>query len=335
MADDSSGPPLSRRVPGATNRPKPQMRMARPVLPEDLMDRLRPKQDAETETASAQPTQAGGEDRKEREPQAPAQNESSRRAAATWYVVPDSPASPTADSGDTTQPVPVITAPVARGVRVAAEAKPKTREGRLPRRGRVGRAAGAQAAGPAKSRDVPAPAELPQPRRAAQTHVPHAVEAPSAAQAPQVIWAPAAQSPRAAQPADLARTGERAEHPSVAGPPDLAKRAQPAKPAVTPPLDAPSPAGRPDLPVRRPPTGFWRRCLAAVSAALSHPGPQQSADTLLRPLFADSLSIEEMVASVRAQDAGRRSDQARRYRMAAVVVLIVVVAVAVAVVAVV
>jgi hypothetical protein len=330
MADDSSGPPLSRRVPGAANRPKPQMRMARPVLPEDLMDRLRPKQDAATETASAQPTQAGGEDRTEGEPQAPAQNESSRRSVASWYVVPDSPASPTADSGDTTQPLPLITAPVARGVRVAAEAKPKTREGRLPRRGRVGRAAGPQAAGPAKSRHP--------------------------------------------QPADLARTAERAEPPAVAGPPDLAKRAQPATPAVTPPQGAPSPAGRPDLPVRRPPpapgqpggsarppeppgtplpgpspdqaaaaglgpgrppTSFWRRCLAAVSAALSHPGPQQSADTLLRPLFADSLSIEEMVASVRAQGAGRRSDQARRFRMAAVVVLIVVVAAAVAVVVVV
>jgi hypothetical protein len=82
----------------------------------------------------------------------------------------------------------------------------------------------------------------------------------------------------------------------------------------------------------RPATSFWRKCVAAVAAALSHPGPQQSSGALLRPLFDESLSIEEMVASVRAEDAGRRADQARRFRMAAVIVLIVVVAAAVAVV---
>jgi hypothetical protein len=53
---------------------------------------------------------------------------------------------------------------------------------------------------------------------------------------------------------------------------------------------------------------------------------------LLRPLFRESLSIEEMVASVRAQAAGRRADQGRRYRMAAAVLLVVVVAVALVVV---
>ncbi len=58
MADDSSAPPLSRRVPGATNRPKPQMRIAPPVLPEDLVDRLRPKQAAAAETTAVQPRRA-------------------------------------------------------------------------------------------------------------------------------------------------------------------------------------------------------------------------------------------------------------------------------------
>ena len=41
MGEASSVPPLSRRVPGATNRPKPQMRIAPPRLSEKQLDRLR------------------------------------------------------------------------------------------------------------------------------------------------------------------------------------------------------------------------------------------------------------------------------------------------------
>ena len=61
MADDSSVPPLSRRVPGATNRPKPKMRIAPPVLPEELVGRLRPKQAATAETTAAPARRISGE----------------------------------------------------------------------------------------------------------------------------------------------------------------------------------------------------------------------------------------------------------------------------------
>lgn len=49
MGDDRTGGSLSQRVPGATNRPKPLMRVAPPVLPDALIDRLR----AEAATAAA------------------------------------------------------------------------------------------------------------------------------------------------------------------------------------------------------------------------------------------------------------------------------------------
>lgn len=53
MGEDSSGPPLSRRVPGATNRPQPRMRVAPPVLPDALLERLRAEADAgATDTAT-------------------------------------------------------------------------------------------------------------------------------------------------------------------------------------------------------------------------------------------------------------------------------------------
>ena len=61
-----------------------------------------------------------------------------------------------------------------------------------------------------------------------------------------------------------------------------------------------------------------------MSQAASRSGPQQQGATELRPLFRESLSIEEMVAAVRAQDAGRRADQSRRYRVVAAVLLVVV-----------
>ncbi len=47
------------------------------------------------------------------------------------------------------------------------------------------------------------------------------------------------------------------------------------------------------------------------------------------------MSVEEMVAAVRAQDAGRRADQAHRFRMATVAVVLLIVMVATAVVVVV
>jgi hypothetical protein len=80
------------------------------------------------------------------------------------------------------------------------------------------------------------------------------------------------------------------------------------------------------VPGQRRIASFWRTWAASRSR------PQQQGETLLRPLFSESLSIEEMVASVRAQAAGRRADQGRRYRMAAAVLLVVVVAVALVVV---
>ncbi len=41
MGEDSSAPSLSQRVPGATKRPKPLMRVAPPVLPPSVLERLR------------------------------------------------------------------------------------------------------------------------------------------------------------------------------------------------------------------------------------------------------------------------------------------------------
>ncbi|HEX6932553.1 MAG TPA: hypothetical protein VF162_10450, partial [Streptosporangiaceae bacterium] len=109
MADDSSVPPLSRRVPGATNRPKPKMRIAPPVLPEELIGRLRPNQTA-PDTAAEPGRRISGDVPAKAESQVATAGEDAPEPPAPWYVVPDSPASPVADSNDTTQPIPVISA---------------------------------------------------------------------------------------------------------------------------------------------------------------------------------------------------------------------------------
>ena len=56
MPEDSSLPSLSQRVPGATGREKPLLRIAPPVLPESVLERLR----AETAAVRADPAGAAG-----------------------------------------------------------------------------------------------------------------------------------------------------------------------------------------------------------------------------------------------------------------------------------
>ena len=53
MAGDSSSQPLSQRVPGATNRPTPEMLIAPPMLPRSLLERLRAELRAELSEAQA------------------------------------------------------------------------------------------------------------------------------------------------------------------------------------------------------------------------------------------------------------------------------------------
>jgi hypothetical protein len=165
MADDSSGPPLSRRVPGATNRPKPKMRIAPPVLPEELVGRLRTNQAATAETTAAPPKSISGEVPTEPERQVAAVGEHSAEAPATWYVVPDSPASPVADGDDVTQPIPVI----------AATSEPRSpvkvivdvRKEQLARRGGSQAAERAQAPERLRSADRPPPGQSGPPKPAA------------------------------------------------------------------------------------------------------------------------------------------------------------------------
>ena len=286
MADDSSGPPLSRRVPGATNRPKPKMRIAPPVLPEELVGRLRPKQ-ATAETTAAPPKRISGEVPAKPERQVATVAEDSPEASATWFVVPDSPASPVADSDDTTQPIPVIaaTGEAPGSVKVMMD----VRKEQLPRRGGGSRSAGS------RSGASPRPGGQ---SRSAKTQLANRTQAPEI------------------QHADRTQAPERTQLPGKPAP----------KPAAVPvPLRKPSPA-------QRRTGGSWRRWAARLSQAASRSGPQQQGATELRPLFRESLSIEEMVAAVRAQDAGRRADQSRRYRVVAAVLLVVVVATALVVV---
>ncbi len=300
MADDSSVPPLSRRVPGATNRPKPKMRITPPVLPEELIGRLRPNQATTTETTATPPKRISGEAPAKPERQVAAVDEAPPEATVdeappeateTWYVVPDSPASPVADSNDTTQPIPMIaaTSEAPGPVKVMVD----VRKEQLPRRG-----GGSRSAGPARSAG---------PSRSARTQP-----------ASRTQHAARTQAAERTQPADRPGTRDR-QRPA-------GQRALPGKPAPKP-AAATAPASK-VVPGQPRIASFWRKWAASRSR------PQQQREILLRPLFRESLSIEEMVASVRAQAAGRRADQGRRYRRAAVVLLVVVVAVALVVVAV-
>jgi hypothetical protein len=279
MADDSSTPPLSRRVPGATNRPKPKMRVAPPALPEEIVGRLRSKQTA-AETTAAPPRRISGEPPAAPEPQVAPAGEAAEEPQDTWYVVPDSPASPVADSDDSTQPIPVIaaTSEAPSPVKVMVD----VRKEQLPRRSGGSRAAGSEKPGGSSKPAAALPA-----RRA---QIPDA--------------RPAERTADRTRPADRPKPAPRSVAAAVSSP----------------------------LPVRPRRASGWRRWVARVSQAASRPGSQQQGGTLLRPLFRDSLSIEEMVAAVRAQDAGRRADLSRRYRVAAAVLLVVVIATALVVV---
>ena len=309
MADDSSVPPLSRRVPGATNRPKPKMRIAPPALPEELVGRLRPKQAATAETTATPARRISGEAPAKPERQvAPAEearadearadearadeaqaDEAPPEAPASWYVVPDSPASPVADSNETTQPIPVIAA--ASEAQGPVKVMVDVRKEQLPRRG-----GGPRSAGP--------------PRPGGRSR--------SARSQPAITAQPADSTKPVgkAQPAGRTQPAGRPGTPVRQRP--AAQRALPGKSVKKPAaVVAPSPGKL--VPGQSRIASFWRRWAASRSR------PQQQGELLLRPLFRESLSIEEMVASVRAQAAGRRADQGRRYRISAAVLLVVVV----------
>ncbi len=154
MGEDSRVPPLSRRVPGATNRPKPQLRTAPPVLPDDLIERLRARAKTRSEERAEQVQPEPPEQtaplpplpqrvRKTNEPRPPASargqvqpeppqqtaplpplpqrvrktNEPGPPASATGQVQPESAGSPGLASGATTEPIPLISAPAEGAVR--------------------------------------------------------------------------------------------------------------------------------------------------------------------------------------------------------------------------
>src|SRR5207245_6028944 len=92
---------------GATNWPKPRMRVAPPALPEDLIGRLRPKDDEAADTATEQPRRQEHDESPEAKRQAAGVTEQpSPDAQETSCVVSDSLCSPTADGNDMTQPLP-------------------------------------------------------------------------------------------------------------------------------------------------------------------------------------------------------------------------------------
>ncbi len=78
MSGDSRNPPLSRRVPGATNRPAPEMLISAPTLPSDLVARLRAELgDAQERTESDRQPAA---ERPERSASAPVTDDESTRS---------------------------------------------------------------------------------------------------------------------------------------------------------------------------------------------------------------------------------------------------------------
>ncbi len=372
MADDSSSPPLSRRVPGATNRPKPQMRVAPPVLPDDLIDRLRPKDDGTAEATTELPRRQRNKKPPEAKRQeAAAGEQSALDAPETWYVVPDSPSAPIADGNDTTQPLPVISGSAPPPAQARTEVKPASREERLARRERsqpagfsqprgFAQAADlAQLVGPGQTVDVGKRPSPPQPdhqappdrsapadqRPPSDRRPPPSDRRPPSSSVRHLISARQCARPsRRVEPAIRPRRWNRSRprpraqrRPSLRGSARAAAKPARQRPAAVKPARrraAVTASGTEPLRLPGPFAAWFRRRVVGLLAALSRSGQQQSEQSLLRPLFRESLSIEEMVAAVRAQDAGRRADQARRFRLAtvAVVVLIVMVATAVVVV---
>src|SRR5215472_5616365 len=133
---ENGRPPLSRRVPGATDMPKARPRRSPPKLPDHLVERLRAEVSVAREKAAEQPNGKVAEQaevaphqpknaiRVQRPknvdgprfpqnvdaPHAPKSVVAARPQPqqVAWRVVPDSPYSAVADPEDTTEPIPVV-----------------------------------------------------------------------------------------------------------------------------------------------------------------------------------------------------------------------------------
>jgi hypothetical protein len=375
MGEDSRLPPLSRRVPGATNWPNPPVRSTPPVLPDHVLERLRAGRkpareaptgppDAEAEVArperSAPPHRRTGtanglrpNARQERDHEA----SEPRPVRVLWQAASDYALSPEVDVDDTTEPIPVISAaadiaivtvaPASADVQpdfestealprqTAAQAQTVTalapRPALLPRRDpgshgpqpSPGRTRQVTARRPLRSRPAP-PRPVP-PRPALPPPVPSRP-------------VPSGEVPPGAVPS--AADAEYTTEPIPVIP--AAAASGPAGPALEevavgpgPPAQAASAAAIPaDL--ARPRTGLMRprvprsrlprNRLGGVPAAPVLPG-----QTMLRPLFAEAGTLEEMLASVRAQ-AGDQSVRARRLRVIAIGLAVTVIVIVLAVV---
>jgi hypothetical protein len=340
MDEDGRIPPLSRRVRGATNWPKPPARATPPVLPDHVIDRLR---------ARHSPTPA---------PEAPSEQ---RPVRVLWQAQPDFARSAELDTDEVTEPIPVISTDAdiatlkaapdradAQPDRIAAQAKTVTTPtppARLPQR--VPGTHGPQPS-PGRARQVTAPKRpartSPLPRRTVRPDL--LPKRP--AQADPLAKRPAQADPLPNRPAQAnpppgARTSASDAANTTEPIPVIATTAAAAPPSPDPGEFAiepgpPAPAARAaaipaDLgreangPVRR--VKLWRQLgtwLAGVPAA-----PELAGPTMLRPLFAESSTLEEMLASVRAQ-AEDQSVRAGRLRMIAIGLAVTVIVIILAVV---
>jgi len=306
LGEDSRTPPLSRRVPGATNRPKPQLRTAPPVLPDDLIERLRAQAKARSE-APAERVKPDPPEQTAPLPPMPQRvrkaDESRHRAPARGGAVPDSSGSHGLDPRETTEPIPVISgpaegaaAPPSRDVTSADQVRPAIAP--RPKEARVG---------------VRATVALPARRPASPGSVPARV--PDGASAPKGP----PKDVRARRPAGSALSPEADSDDITAPIPVVSAAAErpTEKPARGDPTSRPAPPAQPATAAQRA-TRRWRLSAQPVQAEVPQPGPAESeltpmpaapepGQTMLRPLFVEADPVEEAVATVRAQAAGRES----------------------------
>jgi hypothetical protein len=311
MGEDSRVPPLSRRVPGATNRPKPQLRTAPPVLPDDVIERLRARAKIRSEVPAEQVPPEPAEQAAPLPPlpqRVRKTDDPPHQAKATGQVRPDTSGSQGLDSTESTEPIPVIPGaadsavqPPASNVTSATPARPTI------------------AARPKEAR-VRVLAKVALPSRPATQPGPLPGRVPDGAETPK----DSAQDTRTMRPAGSAWSPE-ADSADITEPiPVISGVAK--RPAQDQALDAPAAQPTPPAqpaPADQAPTRRWRLSAQPVHAEVPEPHPAESelapipgapapGQTMLRPLFAESDTLEEVVATVRAQAADRESHTARR-----------------------
>jgi hypothetical protein len=373
MGDDSRIPPLSRRVPGATNWPTPPVRATPPELPEHVIERLRARPNRASEAATAL---AEAERPDQSAPPPPrtgtAPGLPRRPVRVLWRATSDSALLPEVDAADTTERIPVVAATADIRTETVAPTRADTQPDNtaaqvqtatalappatLPRR--VPGSHGPQPS-PGRSRGVTA---LPRTtRRRPRPLDPPPLDPPPLDPLPPKPGPPGPRVPDPLPPSRLPPSRlppgrlPPADVPPAAVPsvPDAESRTEPIPvvaaavhgghmgPALdgaaveldTPAASVSAAAIPADLdrrakePTRRVQRWRWLRTwLAGVSAA-----PQVPAHTMLRPLFAECDTLEELLACVRAQ-ADVHSVHARRVRMIALGVALVVIVVILAIV---